>query len=253
MDKLKEMLNQRKAQIGDQKRVKLADVEKEKSDKYFAEQKELEKKKQEKQQRKLDETLEYYKNVEKKLKTAPISGEEANLLATKDDQNDKAVIDGDGAGVDPTQIDAEKEPPISKKEIFKKLRARKEPVTLFGETNWMRYERLSNLEKECNRDVKHEEQANIFQKDLELNEDEFAKMIDILDEDIPYENLVERLEKNIKPADFGQADYKGRKKLTMGEGFSVDEKCDDVLYWSKKVLKDWEKELEVYIIYIGET
>ena len=71
--------------------------------------------------------------------------------------------------------EVEKVSPIPKKDIIKKLRARKEPVILSGETNWMRYERLSRLKKDSADHVKHKEQANIFQKDLELNEDEFKR------------------------------------------------------------------------------
>jgi len=37
------------------------------------------------------------------------------------------------------QEEKERVPPIPKKEIVKQLRAMKEPITLFGETDWMRY------------------------------------------------------------------------------------------------------------------
>ncbi len=241
MDKLKEILNQKKAQQGDQKRVKVGDLEKEKAEKYFKEQQELEKKKQEKSQKRLEEILEYQKPTEKKQQTQPISGTEVNLLDHPPQENG-AFTNNNGKT---DEANAEKEPPIAKKEIIKKLRARKEPITLFGETNWMRYERLLKLEKECVNDVKHEEQANIFQKDLELHEDEFKKMIDILDEEIPYEELIERLEKNKKVFDFESAEYKGRKKASISDGVSKDDKCDDILYWCKKILKDWERDLEV--------
>jgi len=226
MDKLKELMNQRKAQIGGQKIVKLGDIEKEKAERYYKEQQELEKKREEKLLRKFEETEEYYRKVEKKLQTGPVSGTEVNLVPEEVGEN------------------GEKEPPVAKKEIFKRLRARGEPVTFFGETDWARYERLLKLEKESLDHVKHDEHANVFQKDLELNEDEFKKIMDVVDEDIPMEKLVERLEKNKKPKNFDAGEYKGRKKQSLSEGISKEDKCDDILYWCKLVLKEWEKDLE---------
>jgi len=233
MDKLKEILNQKKAQIGNQKVVKVGDAEKQKAEKYYQQQQELEKKREEKQLKKIQESEEYSRAVEKKLKT---SEEHSNSLSNQGINEDTSNLNEEGLG---------KEPPIQKKEIVKKLRARSEPITLFGETNWMRYERLLKLEKESLDHVKHEDHANIFQKDLQLNEDEFKKMIEIVDKDIPYEQLVERLEKNRKNINSDANEYKGRKKQSLSEGITKDDKCDDILYWCKKVLKDWEKELEV--------
>lgn len=238
MDKLKEILNQKKAQMANQKVVKRGDIEKEKAEKYYEEQKELEKKKQEKEQKKMEELEEYFKSTQKKLQPNPAANAETNLLNQPNDKVNELTADGG---------EIEKEPPIPKKEIIKKLRDNKAPITLFGETNWMRYERLCKLNKESVDHDKHEEHSNIFQKDLQLNEDEFKKMIDILDDEIPYEQLVERLEKNKKSLNYNNMEYKGRKKVSMSEGISKDDKCDDVMYWCKKVLKDWEKELEVYI------
>jgi len=235
MDKLKEIMAQKKQQLGGQKWVKVGDLEKQKAEKYYQEQQELERQKQEKAQKKLEETLEYYK-PQKKHQKDPITGTEVNMLGTPEEA--PAVENN-------SEQNPEKEPPIPKKEVIKKLRTRKEPVTLFGETDWMRYERLCKLDKESVDHVKHEGQANIFQKDLALNEDEFKKMIDIIDEDIPYEKLVERLEKNKKPRDYNTQEYKGRKKVSLSEGISREDKCDDILYWCKKVMKDWERELQV--------
>jgi len=41
----------------------------------------------------------------------------------------------------------EEEPPLSKEEIIKKLRALGQPITLFGETNWKKYKRLIRCEE----------------------------------------------------------------------------------------------------------
>ncbi len=230
MDKLKELLNQKKAQMAGQKTVKIGDVEKQKADKYYQEQQEIEKIRQEKLLKQLEEEEQQQKSRKKvKISDEPIAFlEKGDISDTKDQVQEP-----------------EKEPPISYKEIIKRLRARSQPITLFGETNAMRYERLLKLEKESLDHVKHEEHANIFQKDLNMNEDEFKKIIDIVDEDISYEKLAERLEKNKKRINFDPSEYKGRKKESLSEGISNDEKCDDVLYWCKKVLKDWDRELEV--------
>lgn len=55
-------------------------------------------------------------------------------------------------------------PPLSKREVYKRLRAAKQPVTLFGETEWDRFDRLRNIE--LTREEGTEGQRNIFQKKL---------------------------------------------------------------------------------------
>ncbi|KEP60890.1 UNVERIFIED_CONTAM: Prp18 domain-containing protein [Hammondia hammondi] len=70
--------------------------------------------------------------------------------------------------------DEETEPPLPKQEIFKKLRKMKEPVTLFGETDWQRYTRLCEFELLHHEDELMGGQRNAFlnpQDDDEEDED----------------------------------------------------------------------------------
>ncbi|KFH03807.1 Prp18 domain-containing protein [Toxoplasma gondii MAS] len=70
--------------------------------------------------------------------------------------------------------DEETEPPLPKQEIFKKLRKMKEPVTLFGESDWQRYTRLCELELLHHEDELMGGQRNAFlnpQDDDEEDED----------------------------------------------------------------------------------
>lgn len=52
-------------------------------------------------------------------------------------------------------------PPLNKKEVFRRLRALGEPVTLFGEGEWERFDRLRELE--LAREELSEGQRNVFQ------------------------------------------------------------------------------------------
>lgn len=55
-------------------------------------------------------------------------------------------------------------PPLSKPEVARRLRGLKEPVTLFGEDDWERFNRLRNLDLE--RDDVSQGQKNVFQSKM---------------------------------------------------------------------------------------
>ena len=227
MDKLKEILNAKKSQAVDQKRIKLGDVEKERAEQAIKEQQEKERQKQERFQREIEEKDQYFKELEKKRKKNPAMGGEKNML---------------GQAAEGSQD----EPPISRADIIKRLRAKKMPITLFGENDWMRYERLKKIETEhLDGDARMAGQENIFQRDMELSNEDFMKMKDIEDESIPYEKIVEYVNSKKKVVDFNTPEFKGRKRGSLSQGVSDQEKCDDIYYWCKKVLADWEKDIPV--------
>jgi len=229
MDKLKEILNQKKAQVSGQKWVKIGDIEKERAEQYRKEQEAKEREKQEKLKHKLEETEEYFKELEKKQKKFAHGNKEPNMLEPSPENH------------------PEGEPPIPKSDVIKRLRARNQPITLFGETDWMRYERLMKVETEKIDDhVKLGGQQNIFQKDLQMTEDEFKKIADLDEDDgLVYEDIVKYLESKKKVVNFDAPEFKGRKKPSLSEGVSMEEKCKDVYYWCRKVLLDWEKDFVV--------
>lgn len=64
--------------------------------------------------------------------------------------------------------------PVSKTEIFKRLRSMGSPVTLFGETDVLRYQRLRLAEKShLHQDLEDTSTNNNYYKDMNLNEEEF--------------------------------------------------------------------------------
>ncbi|PFH34941.1 Prp18 domain-containing protein [Besnoitia besnoiti] len=99
-----------------------------------------------------------------------------HLEAKKRKDTNAANHSEDVAVVHELMLNAEEaQPPLSKQEIFKKLRKLKEPVTLFGETDWQRYTRLCHLELLHHEDELMGGQRNAFlnpQDDDEEEEDE---------------------------------------------------------------------------------
>lgn len=55
-------------------------------------------------------------------------------------------------------------PPLSKDDVIRKLRALKQPATLFGETDWTRFQRLRELQ--LSKDDHSDGQDNVYQKKM---------------------------------------------------------------------------------------
>ena len=54
------------------------------------------------------------------------------------------------------------------------MRSLREPVTLFGETNWMRYKRLKRAEVAATAEIKIDNsKGNVFNRMLKMNADDF--------------------------------------------------------------------------------
>lgn len=65
-------------------------------------------------------------------------------------------------GIVPSKRDGD--PPLNKKEVYRLLRAAGEPVTLFGEGPWERFDRLKQLQLEA--EETSDGQRNVFQKKM---------------------------------------------------------------------------------------
>jgi len=235
MDALKSLLTKRKQEVlpvsPTKKWFKQADLEKERLDKYIIEQKEVDEKKVQALERKIKEQDEFFSCSfpSKKLKKEPIeamnSQSKSEEKHCEDDENKQNL-----------------QPPLPKHEVKRRLRNIGQPITLFGEDEWMRYNRLRKCESESLDTVEKGlgGEGNTFQKDLKLNEDEFKKLKDV-NEDEEDKHLLERLKVHTFDFDImNNQDFKSKKKIVLSKGVSNQNKCDDVYIWCKKILNEWE-------------
>eukprot|EP01017_Pseudomicrothorax_dubius_P051117 TRINITY_DN9781_c0_g1_i2.p1 TRINITY_DN9781_c0_g1~~TRINITY_DN9781_c0_g1_i2.p1 ORF type:complete len:373 (-),score=100.78 TRINITY_DN9781_c0_g1_i2:105-1223(-) len=236
MDKLKAMLEKRKEEIKDKKVVSQAEIEAEKRRQYLAEQEKIEKARQDKQKRRLEELDKYIGgSPQKKVKeedpvetrTTPVKTTSENVEAQPEEE-------------------PEEEPPLSKQEVIRRLRSMNEPVTFFGESDWKRYLRMRKLAED--RMDRHDQggEGNTFQKDLEMNEDEFRRLQKIDDADgadLNFDNLLDRFEEAIRPFKPTEEEMKTRRKINLGGGLDPNIKHEYVYLWCRKLLKEWGEEL----------
>ena len=238
MDTLKSLLEKRKSNIKpvspSKKWVKQSDLEKERLEKYMTEQQEVEKKKQEALERRLKDQEEFFSSSfpSKKLKKEPVE-----LTKTKSEKT-----------IGETEEETQKNslPPLPKNEVIRRLRNIGQPITLFGEDEWMRYNRLRKGESETLDTVEKGlgGEGNTFQKDLQLNEDEFKKLKEV-NEDEEDKQLLEKLKVHTFDFDImNNQDFKSKKKIVLSKGVSYQNKCDDVYIWCKKILNEWEQMLQ---------
>jgi pre-mRNA-splicing factor 18 len=248
MDKLKDLLNKKKQAMGDNKLVKRGDVEKERADQYVKEQEERDKQKEEKVKRRMEDTIEYV-NTYKKLHTENNNNPLSTIMTTKEGEtnNENSAsnnLNGEESKVD----DANRIPPWPKSEVIRRLRELGQVVTYFAETEWARFERLKKASHELEKvdDIKLRGEENAFHKDLKHGNEDFIRHQSahgVLEDDLDDKKLEERLENSRKTLDITALECKGRKKVNLGENFSTDQKCDDIYFWIKKSLKDWEKDI----------
>ena len=234
MDTLKSLLSKRKQEIPSttEKWVKKADIEKERLEKYIIEQRETDIKKQQTLLKKLQEQDEYFSSQPmKRLKKDP-----ADTLNAQQKPIDSKLID---ESLNPL-------PPLPKHEVKRRLRNIGQPITLFGEDEWLRYNRLRKCESESLDTVEKGlgGEGNTFQKDLKLDEDEFKKLKDV-NEDEEDKQLLEKLKVHTFDFDImNNQDFKSKKKIVLSKGVSYPNKCDDVYIWCKKILNEWEQMLQ---------
>lgn len=132
------------------------DIEEEQKQAYYAREREEE----ERKKRRVDEGAQCEKksplrhNISEQPKE--IGSQEEKELDQKDD-SENHVHPSHGA-------ESTKEPPMTKGEVIARLRALKEPTTLFGESPWGRFNRMRELE--LGREDVSKGQWNVFQKKM---------------------------------------------------------------------------------------
>lgn len=144
--------------------------------------------------------------------------------ASKKDSDDKKDVD--------LEEDDEKMS-IPKKEIYRRLRLRKEPITLFGEDLEDTYKRLRKLEQEEPLDVVLERQKNDFQAMMSAVDQKQ------MDEDARGTKAKESDTK--KKYNWTEASRRVREEL--GKGTTKEEDQKIILYFWKTLQKMWETQL----------
>lgn len=136
-----------------------ADIERERESSYYATEKAADEKRRESKRQKLiqDGELETLYRQDDDIKERS----EAKTPSTGVSNPNNESLSSDRTSKTIKQVG---DPPLSKQEVIRRLRALKEPTTLFGENMWNRFNRLRDLE--LARDEGSEGQRNIFQKKL---------------------------------------------------------------------------------------
>ncbi len=155
MDKLKEEIAKRKAKLGATPTgwVKKGEILKKQEEQYLLEQQKAEQQAKEKLEKQLAEIEAQNKlKLEKAAKIPPTAAVAATPLAKV---NMAAAASGTGSNVgEKLAADAVAPEPapivmkLSNKEIINRLREHKQPITLFGEDDLARYNRLCKYESE---------------------------------------------------------------------------------------------------------
>lgn len=239
MDQLKNLLAKKKQELvtqsDSQKWVKAADLEAQKAQEYLKQQEEEEKKKIEAREKRIAETQEFIENFlpKKFVQKDPISGPKKQIN----------LADANGASAE--HQENEGEPPIKKEEVIKRLRALKQPITYFGETDWQRYERLKKIANErIDEGLKRE--GNTFHKDMTISDREFKSMVEVADETLEEEKIEKIFDKREQyKQELEAMDTRVRKRIGFATNISKEEKYDDVYYFIRRILRDWERELDV--------
>mmetsp|Transcript_87249 Transcript_87249/g.182610 ORF Transcript_87249/g.182610 Transcript_87249/m.182610 type:complete len:448 (-) Transcript_87249:25-1368(-) len=142
MDLLKSALAERQAKAQKitaetgQKWVKRGDLEQKRREEYLEQQRE------EEERRKADEEA-HLKRVEEHFSSRQVEEEEEEKAIPQHILNEALLADDDA------------DPPIPVSEILERLREIAQPITLFGETDMMRYRRLRQYEKEIHEGKKN--------------------------------------------------------------------------------------------------
>lgn len=136
--------------------------------------------------------------------------------------------------------------PISSEEIIRRLRARQEPIRFFAESDWERYQRLKALE--------------IIEERSEGQRNDFMKTLEVLEQEFDLEALSRsdggRLNKSHKESLQGRETGEEKKQsslkleinqqpITLALLKTEKDKIFPLIYfYLKKLLREWEEELE---------
>lgn len=129
-------------------------------------------------------------------------------------------------------------PPIEKKEVQKRLRDIGEPITYFGESDWMRYKRLLLMEQ----------RQNDLNLELAERKTEEVALLDGEDAEEIKSFMTKIKERNLDPNTalvpvFNQMQGKEEIEAYLLEGVSILTRCEDVHLWCKKMLREWNLKL----------
>eukprot|EP00743_Colponemidia_sp_Colp-15_P007477 GILK01008081.1.p1 GENE.GILK01008081.1~~GILK01008081.1.p1 ORF type:complete len:373 (+),score=75.64 GILK01008081.1:37-1119(+) len=211
----KAALNAKHQQEG-KKWVRRADLEKERERQYLEEQQ----KRDEERRRKLEEQLQE--------KSKPTYRPEKP--AQKIGNNTDATSNGDASGSS-DQAAAEAVVPMSKSEIIRRLRKLGLPATFFGESDMARYHRLRDAELNTD-DLQLKMQQNVFQEELKQEAEKIRLAAAGSLDDGEHEVNKEQGDHESDEED---------KDLSSRLAGTPEEK---VLLWCKKMLREWEEELQ---------
>jgi len=153
--------------------------------------------------------------VEKARVMEQLEKKRAEKAAKRVDSPPPEVVE---APPEPVNENPEQVPPISKDQLTKRLRERRTPVILFGETDWQRWQRLKKLEE--NEPVEY----------IQGMDNEFGKALQDLDDnndDDLFEKIEEAKEAQTDSTDPGQPQSKE----------------EYILKTLKKYIGEWEQEL----------
>eukprot|EP00744_Colponema_vietnamica_P022300 GILI01032016.1.p1 GENE.GILI01032016.1~~GILI01032016.1.p1 ORF type:complete len:400 (+),score=110.59 GILI01032016.1:102-1202(+) len=231
MDLLQNLIQKKKTEKDPVKKwVKRGDLEKEKEQKYLEEQARLEEERRKKQEEK-----------ERKAQAGVAVHTVSDLKAEKERKEreereaKKLMLDPAVLASSETQEGEPKSfvPPVPKAEVVKALRKLGEPVTLFGESDAMRYVRWRKLE--ADREDGREKQ-NTFQEEMKA-------------EDL--ELLVQAIEKRSSSAqtqplldmDLSDLEEEGKEGAEGEEPGRRSEEAQ-ILSWMKKLMREWGEELQ---------
>lgn len=137
-----------------------AEIENERRKEYFARERTAVERRREVRERKLQGS-----HSQEKTSSPPSLRKKTQDDGTSETQRDvDVVVKRDNVQDPPSHVVSAEEPPLSKREVIKRLRSLKEPVTLFGETPWDRFGRMRELE--LAREEVSKGQKNVFQKKM---------------------------------------------------------------------------------------
>jgi len=131
----------------------------------------------------------------------------------------------------------------SRKETINSLRALRQPVTLFGEDDYARYQRLCKFEQEKGDDEGRNGERNFFQEEKKMDEEHEEKdgesaNIHINIGELTQDDVIESTERfNVKHYNYKKFEINLKKDSRIM-------KCDVILSWIKKMMKEWVADMD---------
>eukprot|EP01112_Ceratiomyxa_fruticulosa_P014530 TRINITY_DN4169_c0_g3_i1.p1 TRINITY_DN4169_c0_g3~~TRINITY_DN4169_c0_g3_i1.p1 ORF type:complete len:361 (-),score=87.19 TRINITY_DN4169_c0_g3_i1:22-1104(-) len=220
MDKIKAEIERKKRQAEEAKGslnnpskwVKRGDIEREMEKKIREERLKEQQKQQEEEQRLLEEK----KKIEQEKAESSTSKEAGTSLKHSGSEMRDPI------------------PPIPRGLVMNRLRERAEPVTLFGETDWLRYQRLRILEEADPREYTSNGSANDFQMSI-------REMMKNANTELEEQNAPIDATKEKKP---NVAETVRNVEEAMEKAKETNERETYILLTLRRLLHIWERDLD---------